>query len=64
MVVGVSEGYKELELVGVGYRANQGNIIELSLGYTAVFSCSYLLKSKWKLSLREIKTLSYHLRIV
>ena len=36
MVVGVSEGYKkEMELVGVGYRAsNQGNIIELSLGYT------------------------------
>ncbi|MDR0939769.1 MAG: 50S ribosomal protein L6 [Mediterranea sp.] len=36
MVVGVSTGYKkELELVGVGYRAsNQGNIIELSLGYT------------------------------
>lgn len=36
MVVGVSEGYKkELELVGVGYRAsNNGNIIELSLGYT------------------------------
>ena len=26
---------KELELVGVGYRAsNQGNIIELALGYT------------------------------
>jgi large subunit ribosomal protein L6 len=36
MVVGVSVGYKkELELVGVGYRAsNQGNIIELALGYT------------------------------
>ena len=36
MVVGVSQGYKkEMELVGVGYRAsNQGNIIELSLGYT------------------------------
>ncbi len=36
MVVGVSEGYKkEMELVGVGYRAsNQGNIIELALGYT------------------------------
>ena len=36
MVVGVSEGYKKtLELVGVGYRvSNQGNIIELSLGYT------------------------------
>lgn len=36
MVVGVSEGYqKTLELVGVGYRvSNEGNIIELSLGYT------------------------------
>ncbi len=36
MVVGVSEGYvKKLELVGVGYRAsNQGNLLELSLGYT------------------------------
>lgn len=36
MVIGVSEGYrKELELVGVGYRAsNQGNLIELSLGYS------------------------------
>ncbi len=40
MVVGVSTGYKkELELVGVGYRAsNNGNIIEFSLGYThAIF---------------------------
>ena len=36
MVVGVSTGYKkELELVGVGYRASsQGNIIEFALGYT------------------------------
>ncbi|MBN2166708.1 MAG: 50S ribosomal protein L6 [Marinilabiliaceae bacterium] len=36
MVVGVSEGYKkELELVGVGYRAqNTGQILELSLGYS------------------------------
>ena len=36
MIIGVSEGYKkELELVGVGYRAsNQGNLIELALGYT------------------------------
>ena len=35
MVVGVSEGYKkELELVGVGYRAsNNGNIIDFALGY-------------------------------
>ena len=36
MIVGVSEGYrKELELVGVGYRAsNTGQLLELSLGYT------------------------------
>lgn len=36
MVIGVTEGYKkELELVGVGYRvSNQGNIIELALGFT------------------------------
>lgn len=36
MIVGVSEGYrKQLELVGVGYRAsNNGQILELSLGYT------------------------------
>lgn len=36
MVVGVSEGYKkELELVGVGYRAtSNGNIIDFALGYT------------------------------
>jgi large subunit ribosomal protein L6 len=36
MVVGVSDGYKkELELVGVGYRAsNTGQVLELSLGYT------------------------------
>lgn len=36
MVIGVSEGYrKELELVGVGYRAsNNGQILELSLGFT------------------------------
>ena len=36
MIVGVSEGFtKTLELVGVGYRAsNQGQILELSLGFT------------------------------
>ncbi len=36
MVVGVSEGYKkELELVGVGYKAaSQGNVLELNLGYS------------------------------
>jgi large subunit ribosomal protein L6 len=38
-VVGVSEGYKkELELVGVGYRAEaQGQQLELSLGYSHDF---------------------------
>lgn len=36
MIIGVSTGYrKELELVGVGYRAsNAGQILDLSLGYT------------------------------
>ncbi len=36
MVVGVSAGYrKELELVGVGYRANStGQVLELSLGFS------------------------------
>ncbi len=36
MVVGVSEGYrKEMEMIGVGYRASvQGNILELNLGYS------------------------------
>ena len=36
MVVGVTEGYKkQLELVGVGYKATtQGNLLELSLGYS------------------------------
>ncbi|MFW5753252.1 MAG: 50S ribosomal protein L6 [Marinilabilia sp.] len=36
MVKGVSEGFREqLELVGVGYRAqNSGQVLELSLGYS------------------------------
>lgn len=36
MVKGVTEGYKKnLELVGVGYKAsNTGNILDLSLGYS------------------------------
>ncbi|MFD1820081.1 large subunit ribosomal protein L6 [Pseudarcicella hirudinis] len=40
MVVGVSEGFKrEMEIIGVGYKAsNQGNVLELNLGYShAVF---------------------------
>ncbi len=36
MVEGVSTGYiKEMELIGVGYRANStGNLLELTLGYS------------------------------
>ena len=36
MVVGVNSGYKkEMELIGVGYRASvQGNILELNIGYS------------------------------
>ena len=36
MVKGVTEGFKkELELVGVGYKAaNQGNLLDLALGYS------------------------------
>jgi large subunit ribosomal protein L6 len=36
MVRGVTEGYKKnMELVGVGYKAaNQGNILDLALGYS------------------------------
>ena len=40
MVVGVSEGYKkEMELVGVGYRAtSNGQVLELALGFShAIF---------------------------
>lgn len=36
MIIGCSEGFKkELQLVGVGYRAsNNGNVLELALGYS------------------------------
>jgi large subunit ribosomal protein L6 len=36
MIEGVTKGYtKDLELVGVGYRAsNQGNVLELALGFS------------------------------
>jgi large subunit ribosomal protein L6 len=36
MVKGVTDGFKkELELVGVGYKAsNQGNLLDLALGYS------------------------------
>ena len=59
MVVGVSEGYKkELELVGVGYRAsNQGNIIELALGYTHNIFIQLPAEVKVELNLKEIRIL-------
>ena len=59
MVVGVSEGYKkELELVGVGYRAsNQGNIIELNLGYTHSIFIQLPAEIKVKQNLKEIRIL-------
>lgn len=39
MITGVSEGFKkELEVIGVGYRANaNGQLLELSLGYSHPF---------------------------
>lgn len=39
LVVGVSDGFKkELEIIGVGYRASMnGNILELALGYSHPF---------------------------
>lgn len=39
MIIGVSEGFKkELEVIGVGYRANaQGQRLELALGYSHPF---------------------------
>lgn len=39
MIIGVSEGFKkELEVIGVGYRANaNGQMLELSLGYSHPF---------------------------
>ena len=60
MVVGVSEGYKkELELVGVGYRAsNNGNIIDFALGYT------HNIFMQLKLNQKEIRTLLSYWNLV
>ena len=57
MVVGVSEGYKkELELVGVGYRAsNNGNIIDFALGYTHNIFMQLPPEIKVKLNLKRNK---------
>ena len=66
MVVGVSEGYKkELELVGVGYRAsNNGNIIDFALGYTHNIFMQLPPEIKVKLNLKEIRTLLLYWNLV
>ncbi len=66
MVVGVSEGYKkELELVGVGYRAsNKGNIIDLALGYTHNIFIQLPPEIKVELNLKEIRTLLLYWNLV
>lgn len=55
MVVGVSEGFKkELDVVGVGYRAsNQGQLLELSVGYS--HPVYVLLPNEVKLATETVK---------
>lgn len=55
MVTGVSEGYtKEMELVGVGYRANNtGQLLELMVGYS--HPIYILLPDEVKLSTETVK---------
>ena len=66
MVIGVSEGYKkELELVGVGYRAsNNGNIIDFALGYTHNIFMQLPPEIKVELSQKEIRTLLLYWNLV
>ena len=58
MVVGVSTGYrKELELVGVGYRATAtGQVLELSLGYSHAIYLKLPPRSRLKPSRSATKT--------
>ena len=55
MVVGVNEGYKkQLELVGVGYKANvQGSVLELNLGYS--HSIFFAVPTELKVSAETLK---------
>ncbi|WP_341228551.1 50S ribosomal protein L6 [uncultured Arcticibacterium sp.] len=55
LIVGVSEGFKkELELVGVGYKAtNNGNILDLSLGYS--HNIYFVVPSEIKVSTEMVK---------
>lgn len=54
-VIGVTEGYtKDLELVGVGYKAtNTGNVIDLSLGYS--HSIYFVVPSELKVTTEMLK---------
>ena len=58
MIEGVSKGYtKELELVGVGYRAdNKGQQLELSLGFSHNILWKFALRLKLKLFQKRVKT--------
>ena len=58
MVVGVSEGYKkELELVGVGYRASIKAIYWIELGLYAQYLYTVASEIKVEKSLKEIRIL-------
>lgn len=54
-VIGVAEGYKkELELVGVGYKAtNQGNVLDLSLGFS--HNIYFVVPSELKVTTEMVK---------
>ena len=65
MVVGVSTGYrKEMELVGVGYRASaEGQVLELSLGFSHAIYIKLPKEVKVEAKLRETRTLSSSLKV-
>ena len=67
MVVGVSEGYKkELELVGVGYRAEaKGQNLEMSLGFSheVIIQLPDEVKVETKTERRAIRLLPLHASI-
>jgi large subunit ribosomal protein L6 len=58
MIIGVSEGFtKELELVGVGYRAsNQGQKLDLALGFSHNIVLEVAPEVKLKQFLKKVKT--------
>ena len=60
MILGVSKGWtKELELVGVGYRAsNQGQVLDMALGFSHNIVLILHQKLRLKLFLKKERTLS------